>query len=167
MNVTDCRNVTVWGRTGVNLARYRAEMEPTGFSIDTTLDTHDLAANCSLIVTTTPSAVPLLSGDQIQRGTHITAVGADTPHKQELEPAILQQADLVVADSILQCLERGEIAHAIEEQVVEKEALVELGQIISGQSPGRTSDDQITVADLTGVAVQDIQIAKAVYETVR
>jgi ornithine cyclodeaminase len=142
-------------------------MEPTGFAIDTTLDTHELTANCNLIVTTTPSSVPLLSGDQIQRGTHITAVGADTPHKQELEPAILQQADLVVADSILQCLERGEIAHAIEEQVVEKEALVELGQIISGQSPGRTSDDQITVADLTGVAVQDIQIAKAVYETVR
>lgn len=166
MKVTDCRQVTVWGRTEANLGRYRQEMEPTGFSIETTLDIHNLATGCNLIVTTTPSSIPLLSGDQIQPGTHITAVGADTPHKQELEAAILQQADLVVADSILQCLERGEIAHAIEAQVVEQETLVELGQIISGRSPGRTSDDQITVADLTGVAVQDIQIAKAVYETV-
>jgi ornithine cyclodeaminase len=167
MNVTDCREVIVWGRDREKLVRYRAEMESPGFSINTTLDTHDVASSCNLIVTVTPSTVPLLRRDHIQPGTHITAVGADTPQKQELDPAILKKADLVVADSIPQCLERGEIVHAIQDRVLEKGDLLELGQIISGQTPGRISDDQITVADLTGVAVQDIQIAKAVYEAVR
>jgi ornithine cyclodeaminase len=61
-------------------------------------------------------------------------------------------------------LVRGEIAHAMRQGLIEEEELLELGNVIAGKSPGRTSDDQITVADLTGVAVQDIQIAKAVYE---
>ena len=76
---------------------------------------------------------------------------------------ILGRADVVVADSISQCLERGEIFHAIEAGVLERDRLVELGNVIADPSLGRTSDDQITVADLTGVAVQDIQISKAVY----
>ena len=167
MRVTDCREVIAWGRHRERLARYREELEPEGFSIDTTQDTRDVTSTCNLIVTATASTSPLLWGEQIQRGTHITAVGADTPEKQELDPAILAKADLVVADSVSQCMERGEIAHAIRGQVIEKEGIVELGHIISGKAPGRTSDDQITVADLTGVAVQDIQIAKAVYEAIR
>jgi len=167
MRVTDCREVIAWGRHREKLARYREELEPEGFSIDTTQDTRDVTSTCNLIVTATASTSPLLWGEQIQRGTHITAVGADTPEKQELDPAILAKADLVVADSVSQCMERGEIAHAIRGQVIEKEGIVELGHIISGKAPGRTSDDQITVADLTGVAVQDIQIAKAVYEAIR
>ena len=69
-----------------------------------------------------------------------------------------------MADSISQCLSRGEIFQAIQADLISKEKLVELGNIISGESPGRTSLDQITVSDLTGVAVQDIQITKVVYE---
>ncbi|HUT14793.1 MAG TPA: ornithine cyclodeaminase family protein, partial [Anaerolineae bacterium] len=99
-------------------------------------------------------------------GTHITAVGSDTREKQELDSAILSRADVVVADSILQCLERGEIHKAIESGHIAQDDLVELGDVIAGRAAGRTSDDQITVADLTGVAVQDIKIATAVYEAV-
>ncbi len=162
--ITDCRAVIAWGRGQDKLAGYQKEMESAGFTIDTTQDAHDITATCNLIVTATASTVPLLWADQIQRGAHITAVGADTPQKQELDPAILAKADLVVADSISQCVERGEIAHAIQKRLIKTEDLVELGHVISDQSPARTSDDQITIADLTGVAVQDIQIAKAVYQ---
>jgi len=95
---------------------------------------------------------------------HITAVGSDTPEKNELDPRILQQADIVVADSISQCLSRGEIYQSIKAGLLRKENLVELGNVIVNRGLGRTSDDQLTVADLTGVAVQDIQISKAVYE---
>jgi ornithine cyclodeaminase len=84
----------------------------------------------------------LLSADKVRKGTHITAMGSDTPEKNELDPRILQEADIVVADSISQCLLRGEIHQALKAGVLEKERIVE---------------------DLTGVAVQDIQIAKAVY----
>ena len=99
----------------------------------------------------------------LQTGTHITAVGSDTPEKQELESEILKKADVVVADSISQCLQRGEIFHGIRNNHIQQEKLVELGNIISGKNVGRTSENQITIADLTGVAVQDIQISKAVY----
>ena len=104
----------------------------------------------------------MLHAEQIRRGTHITAVGADTPQKNELEPQILQRADIVVADSINQCLSRGEIFQALKAGVIEKGRLLELGNVITDKKLRRTSDDQITVVDLTGVAVQDIQIAKAV-----
>jgi ornithine cyclodeaminase len=73
----------------------------------------------------------------------------------------------VIADSIAQCLERGEIHHALQAGKITQDELVELGDVISGRAAGRTSDEQITVADLTGVAVQDIAIATAVYEALR
>lgn len=165
--VTDCRDAIAMGRNPGNMARYREHMESQGFRVETTVHADEVAATCNLILTTTPATTPLLKSDQIRKGTHITAVGSDTPDKQELDASILGKADLVVADSITQCMERGEIFHALQEKTIQKENLVELGQVLSGKKPGRTSDDQITVADLTGVAVQDIQIAKAVYERCR
>ena len=78
----------------------------------------------------------------------------------------MSRADVVVADSVSQCLERGEIHKAIESGHITQDDLVELGDVIAGRAAGRTSDGQITVADLTGVAVQDIKIATAVYEAV-
>lgn len=160
--LTSCRRVVVWGRSEKGLEDYRTTVEREGFSVTTTMEAAEVAATCNLIVTATPSAVPLLSEPQIRPGTHITAMGSDTPHKQELDPAILAKADLVVADSISQCRERGEIAKALEAGEVKEGQITELGAIINGASRGRTAEEQITVADLTGVAVQDIQIAKAV-----
>lgn len=165
--VTACRQIIVWGRHEDKLVAYRQDMEQEGFHVETTTDAAQVAAGCNLIVTTTPSQVPLLMADQIRPGTHITAMGADTPAKQELDSQILAKADLVVADSLSQCLERGEIAKAIDAGCLEKDKLVELGHIIKGGARGRTDDFQITVADLTGVAVQDIQIAKAVCKSLK
>jgi ornithine cyclodeaminase len=102
----------------------------------------------------------------LRPGTHITAVGSDTPEKQELDVAVLSGADLVVADSIEQCLVRGEIHRAMKAGSIDCGDVAELGDVIAGRTPGRTSEDQITVADLTGVAVQDIKIAEAVFQAV-
>lgn len=163
-HVTSCRDVIVMGRTSENRELYQQEMEAIGFQVETTDNPKAVAATCNLIVTTTPATSPLLHGGQIQAGTHITAVGSDTPEKQELDATVLAKADLVVADSITQCLQRGEIYQAIQAQALQQDSLVELGHVLAGNNPGRTSDTQITVADLTGVAVQDIQISKAVYK---
>lgn len=165
-SVTDCRDVCAWGRDPAKLAAYCEEMEHEGYSLRPMLDIAEVAASCNLIVTATAATAPLLREDQIRPGTHITAMGSDTPEKQELDPAILHKADLIVADSISQCKERGEIAHALRVGLVRPGGLVELGNIISGEALGRTSGEQITVADLTGVAVQDIAIAKAVYKAI-
>ena len=159
--VTDCRDVLVWAPSEDEFAAYQRDMSEKGFHVSTTTDADDIMASCKLIVTTTPATKPILSG-QVKSGTHITAMGSDTHDKQELDAEILQQADLVVADSISQCLERGEIHQALKANAITEAGLVELGSIIAGDAVGRKSDEQITVADLTGVAVQDIQISKAV-----
>ncbi len=161
--VIDCKDVMVWGMNQNELDNYKKDMEPLGYHVKTTLSTEDIAAHCNLIVTATPSKSPLLSADKVRKGTHITAMGSDTLEKIELDPKILQKADIVVADSISQCLLRGEIHQALKAGVLEKERIVELGNVIVNPDLQRTSDEQITIADLTGVAVQDIQIAKAVY----
>ncbi len=161
--VTPCRDLLVWGRGEEQLAAYRAALEREGFRIETTRDPAELLRTCNLVVTATAARQPLLAAADLRPGTHLTAVGSDTPDKQELEAAILARADLVVADSIPQCLLRGEIHHALAAGLIAEDDLIELGAVIAGTAPGRTTDDQITVADLTGVAVQDIKIAEAVY----
>ena len=161
--VVSCRKAMVWSMEETELEPYREDMEAEGFIITTTEDPSLLATKCELIVTCTPSKIPLLYASDIKKGTHITAMGSDTADKQELDPEILQGADLVIADSISQCLERGEIFRAIQAGKLERDRVKELGQVIAGTTRGRVSQDQITVADLTGVAVQDIKIAAAVY----
>lgn len=161
---TGCRDVVAWGRSRESLDRYCEDMHAIGFSVRPTLDTRDVTRACNLIVTTTPAVKPLLTADQLRPGTHITAMGSDTPEKQELDDAILERADLVVADSRSQCEVRGEIHHAIRNGRLTMDRVIELGELIRAGANARTSDAQITVADLTGVAVQDIQIAKAVVD---
>ena len=167
--VTTCRQVLVWGRGDAQLDAYRADMSAAGFQVDTTQDADRVAAECNLIVTTTPATAPLLHLDALQQnrgGVHITAMGSDTPHKQEVDASILEAADLVVADSISQCRSRGEISKALAAGAIKEDGVVELGQIIAGDLPGRENDDQLTVADLTGVAVQDMAIAQAVFQAI-
>ncbi len=142
-------------------------MKALEYSVETTQNVTDVTSSCNLIITATPTKHPILMSEHIKNGTHITAVGSDTSEKQELDAKILQKADVIIADSIPQCLERGEIFHAIKENAISREKPVELGDVLSEKKPGRISEDQITVADLTGVAVQDIQISKAIYEVIK
>ena len=160
--IVECRDVLVWGRGEAQLRRYQETQQ--GFRVEGTRDAASILGSCNLVVTTTPSHQPLLHATDLRPGTHVTAVGSDTAEKQELDPEILQRAHVVVGDSIAQCRERGEIHKAMASGHLDADGLVELGDVIAGRVPGRTSDDQITVADLTGVAVQDLQIARATYE---
>jgi len=163
-NITSCHKVLVWGRNRKKMEIYQKDMARLGFQVDLSSAPKEVAKECNLIITTTASTVPLLSSINIQPGTHITAMGSDTLTKQELEVDILSMADLVVADSIAQCKERGEIFHGLTSGSITKDEIVELGSILNGSQAGRSSPDQITVADLTGVAVQDIEIAAAVHK---
>lgn len=165
--VTDCRDVIVFGRDDAKLSEYREDMAEFGFDTTITSNADDILRSCNLIVTTTPATDPLLAwSDGIEHGLHITAMGSDTPDKRELDLTTMQCADVVVADSISQCMTRGEIHHAIKQGAIRKDDIVELGNVIDGSAAGRTSDEQVTIADLTGVAVQDIQITKAVFDAI-
>ncbi len=163
-SIVQCRDVMICGINMEECNRYKQDMEAGWFRVQPTLEAGEIAENCNLIITATPTKTPLLESDQIRKGTHITAMGSDTPEKNELDPHILEKADIVVGDSLEQCKSRGEIFKAVSAGVMKMEKPVELGMVIAGKAAKRTSDDQITVADLTGVAVQDIRITVGVYK---
>ena len=102
------------------------------------------------------------SRGEVRPGTHITAVGADGGGKQELDAAVFEKADICAVDSVAQCREYGDSSYALRQGLIAEDRLIELGRIVRNPDLGRRSEDQITIADLTGVAVQDIQIASLV-----
>ncbi len=157
----------VWGTGEAELEAFRQDMESPGLAIRTTRRAEDVAAAANLIVTCTPSTRPLLRAEWIRPGTHITAVGSDTAEKQELDPAILALARRVVVDSLSQSELRGEVYRAVSAGAIGRERLVELGRVIEDPALRRASDEETTVADLTGVAVQDIMISQAVWRSIR
>lgn len=163
--IVPCTEVLVWGRSSEKLEQYVADMSDEGFNIKTTLDVSDIAKSCNFIVTTTPSTTPLIARQDLQKGTHITAMGADTHGKQEVEVAVVQAADLVVVDSLSQCLAHGEIHKAVEQGLITSHDVIELGTVIADSNFQRKEDD-ITLVDLTGVATQDIQMAKFILEKI-
>ncbi|TDR73077.1 ornithine cyclodeaminase family protein [Paludibacterium purpuratum] len=160
--VTPCRTVWVWGHTQDALDQFEHEFAAKGYRIHGTLDAEPLARACQLIVTCTPSTQPILQSEWIQPGTHINAVGADDEGKQELATELVARADLVTVDAVSQCAAYGEVSRAVKAGLLAKELLVELGQIFAGKHPGRQNQSQITITDLTGLAIQDVQIAKSI-----
>jgi ornithine cyclodeaminase len=162
MPIVACRKLIACGRTPQHLEAYRRDMEVLGFDVQTTDDPAMVGARCQLIVTTTPATAPLLLSEHIRPGTHISAFGSDTPHKQELASGVLARASRIVVDSLAQCRLRGEVHQALKAGVITAERIEEIGDLILGRRPARTDDDGITVFDSTGLAVQDVQIATAV-----
>ena len=134
--------------------------ERLGIDVRAETDAANAVAGADIIVTTTPSTEPLIKAGFVSAGQHITAMGSDAEHKNEIAPAILRMADLYVADSARQTRRLGELHHAISAGVMAADTEVaELGQIIAGERHGRRAADDITIADLTGTGVQDTAIA--------
>jgi ornithine cyclodeaminase len=161
--ITSCRKVIVWGRSEDKLKSFKAEPSLRDFSITTTTEIISLTSRCNLIITTTPSRKALVMAAHIHPGTHITAVGADAEGKQEIDPMIFEKADIIVADSKDQCIDHGDISYAVKGGMLDPENILELGDVIHNKKLRRNNDHQITIADLTGVAIQDIQITKYVH----
>lgn len=171
--IVDCNSCFVWGRDPQKVQQMiaalgtREAIRDWGLDIKAAESLDELVSECNLIVTTTSARSPLIRADQVQSGTHITAMGSDDHGKQELEAELLGKADLVVADSISQCVDHGECRAAVKGGQIEEDSILELGKVIKNPAIGRSSEDQITVVDLTGVAIQDIQIAKMVARAFR
>ncbi len=155
-HVTPCRHVVLWARDPDKARAFAV----AGFHIQVATSIADLCQRCNLIVTTTPAREPLLSVGCVRPGTHITAVGADAPGKQELATALVAAADVVAVDSRAQCFDHGEAGYAERAGLLDSARVVELGELVLAHAAGRTRQDQLTIADLTGLAIQDIQIAK-------
>jgi alanine dehydrogenase len=118
-----------------------------------------------IVITTTPSRVPLVN--RVSPGTHITAIGADAPGKQEINPEILKQAKVVI-DDWAQASHSGEINVPVsQKQMTRRDVHAQLGDIVAGKKKGRTSAQEITLFDATGLAIQDVSCAYVVYKALR
>ena len=155
--ITGCRKAMVWGRATERVSSFCHEM-PEPLEVTPSSSVQELTQNCELIVCCTASKSPVLLAEDIRLGTHIIAVGADGNGKNELDPKIFDKADIRSVDSLSQCLSFGDSSFSTRQQT----DFIELGNIIESPYLGRQSENQITVSDLTGVAVQDIQIAQSV-----
>jgi len=156
--------LTLWNRTAERagqLARELAQVVET--RIAPALES--AVRDNRVIVTATASTTPLILASWVGPGTHVTSVGTGSPEKIELEPALLARADKLVADRVFQTERYGNLRHAVAAGAVTREKVyAELGDLATGRRPGREHADEITVADLTGVGVQDAAIAQAVVE---
>jgi len=138
-----------------------------GLDAGATDDVLTAAAGSDVVVTITPAREPILGADDVAPGALVVALGADGPGKQELDPALLARARVVV-DILEQAAASGELQHALASGLLRAEDVhAELGQVVAGTRPGRTSADEIFVFDGTGTALQDIAAAQLLVDEAR
>jgi ornithine cyclodeaminase len=158
--VRPIKHARIWGRdprAAQAMARDVTEAQDIGVSVASSV--HEAVSGSDIIVTATPASKPLVHWPSLEPGQHVTAMGSDAEHKNEIDPEAIARADIYVADSLAQTRILGELHHAISQGFIDNDAsLRELGEIITGK-PGRASPEQISICDLTGTGVQDTAIA--------
>jgi ornithine cyclodeaminase len=165
--VRPINQVRIWARDPLKAQAFAAELHHGGAlsvrvcsSVDQAMEGVDVA------ITSTPSREPLIQSHHLHPGLHITAMGSDAEHKNEIAPAVLAKVDRYVADRLSQTRLLGELHHALNAGAVSDDCstFAELGQVIAGEKPGRSDDQQITLCDLTGTGAQDTAIANLAFE---
>ena len=116
-----------------------------------------------VIISITSAFSPSLMADHVSPGCHVACMGTDTKGKQEVEAALLARAG-VFTDEVAQSVSIGEAQHAVADGLIDASDIAQLGAVITGTNPGRTSDDQITLFDGTGVGLQDLAVAACVVD---
>jgi ornithine cyclodeaminase len=157
--ILDLRQILIWGRNPQRAAECRADLLAALPQIEIILadSPAEVARAARLIVTATASRLPLLRAADLRPRTHISAVGADSPGKQELDPDILRRASLLLVDSLHQCEKLGELQHALDQS----DRALEIGEYCD--VPVAIDPEGITVADFTGLGVEDLYIAESCY----
>jgi alanine dehydrogenase len=166
MRVRKLAEVRVWDALPEFLDVYVKEMsEETGLKIRKCATAKEAILGADILVTTTRArSGPIVKKEWIQPGTHIAAIGADMPDKQELYADVYAGAK-VVNDSINLCVERGETHNAVKAGIIRLEDIhAEIGEIILGKKPGRESPDEVTIFDTVGMAIQDNVTAVMLYK---
>lgn len=158
--VRQFEHVIVWGRQKAALTRCVQDLESAlGLPVSTEASADRVTERCDLVVTATAARQALVSERPLHAGMHITTIGADMPGKQELAPACVRRMDVIACDSRRQAFKNGELQHAASQRLIRAADVIELGELVSGKRIGRTSDQQLTLCDLTGLGAQDTAIA--------
>ena len=163
LRVRPIERVRIASRSPERARAYADEVALTyGLSTQLCGSVEEAVRGADIVVTTTQSRSPLVKAEWLDEGTHVTAVGSDEPGKQELTPEVLARAAIVAVDDRGQAARYGELHHGIEHGSSREDDTVTLGELLEGDAPGRVKAADITVADLTGVGVQDAAIAALV-----
>jgi ornithine cyclodeaminase len=159
--VRPVRRARIWARDAAKAQAAAADLAGhLGIEVEALADAEKAVAGADIIVTTTPATAPVLRADWIGPGQHVTAMGSDAEHKNEIDPRLVGRADRYVADRLSQTRILGELHHAIAAGLAAADAdFPELGAVVAGKAQGRAADADITFADLTGTGVQDTAIA--------
>ena len=155
-------NFRVWGRNVETVKGAVDELRKQNLNAEQVVSLESDISNADIIYTTTPSTAPLFNDSLVKPGAHVTAIGADSPGKQELPISLIHSASLLVCDMVKQSLNHGEFQIIGDSNLSNQ--VIELGIVLSDSSAGRRSDDDITIADLTGIAAQDIAITQAIID---
>lgn len=161
--VMDIEGVKAVSNSEKSVLAFRDEMEKRiGCDVVAKKNVKDVC-DCDILVTTTPSRKPVVMSAWISQGTHINAIGADAAGKEELDPAILRRAKVVV-DDISQAYHSGEVNVPLSKGLIAADDICcEIGKVVAGMKKARTDDSDITVFDSTGLAIQDVACADMVY----
>jgi ornithine cyclodeaminase len=154
----DLGPIRVWGRDAEKAKACADNLSREEFEAIPARSVEEAVRDADVVITCTASRDPLVRVEWVRPGAHVLAVGSDGVGKQELDPGLVRAADLLVVDSRDQSQRLGELQHAPDQAA----GAVELGLVCAGVAPGRTSEDQLTVCDLTGLGVQDVAAANAV-----
>lgn len=168
MEVRNLKYIKVWQRSRKSSsARHFCEWARETYHLETLIspEIDEVTTDVGILVTATPSCKPLVN--HVSPGTHINAFGADAKGKQEISPRILKQGKIIV-DDWTQASHSGEINVPLSKrQIFKKHIYGELGEIAAGKKRGRTSEEEITLFDSTGLAIQDVACAFYVYKELK
>lgn len=159
------KEVKVWGHKNLYVKEFMKDIRICNLKPASVEDIKDCVMDSDIIITTTPCRRPLVKLKWLKKGTHINAIGADARGKQELEAAILKKAKVVI-DAWEQASHSGEINVPLKKRLISKKDIyADIGEIVAGKKKGRTTRDEMTVFDSTGLAIQDVAISNLIYET--
>lgn len=165
ISVLPLERAYAWSRSPERATSFAAEMSgEIGLPVEPVRDPAGAVRRSGVCVTSTPAREPILASDWVRPGTFVAAVGADSPEKHEVEPALLARSRVVV-DLLEQCASVGELHHALTAGLMEPSGVHgTLGEVLTDRVPGRSDPDQIFLFDSTGTALQDAAAASAVYD---
>ncbi|AJC83131.1 ornithine cyclodeaminase (plasmid) [Rhizobium etli bv. phaseoli str. IE4803] len=157
--------IHAWDSTPETGCKYKADIErELGIPVIVASSKKEAVEQADILVTTTRGTGSLVEANWVKPGTHIVAIGTDQRGKQELDPELFRNAKIIV-DSLSQCTEKGETWHPLNKNIIAKDDIHgEIGEVLLGRKPGRESDDEITIFDSTGMAIQDNTTASKIYQ---
>ena len=163
--VMNIEEIHAGDRDPATLARYKADIEAEfGIPVVMASSKKEAVEQADILITTTRGTGAVVEAGWVKPGTHIVAIGADAPGKQEFDPEIFRHAK-IVNDSIAQCVEKGETQNPLHHKVITRDHIhAEIGEILLGKKPGRENDEEITIFDSTGMAIQDNTTAGRIYQ---